>query len=145
VTGPTGATGPTGSLPETLPSGKSLHGYWAVSSPGFITTGMVASGEISFPIPLAAPITEAGHTVFLLSTETNPNCPGTFNEPKANAGFLCVFEGTVNTQVGAPFTGIQNPQGENGKTATTGAAIVFTGTELEGHIDVAGTWAVTAP
>jgi hypothetical protein len=128
-----------------LPSGATETGAWSA----------VFSGEelapISFTIPLAAAL-DAAH---VQSNAKNYNgedetglehetCPGTAANPRAKAGFLCVYTGADNgtTKVEA----IVDPSGEGflPGAAKTGASLYLTdGGSPPGTIG--GTWAVTAP
>jgi collagen type VII alpha len=162
ATGPTGPSGPTGpigasgaagptglsNLQTKLPAGDLESGTWSVVSPtpaepskaGF---PRLAGYAISFTLPLASPITEAGHVIYVKAGQTAPTgCTGgTAAAPKAEAGYLCVFAGTEeNSKAG--LKAIENASGEAGKASRTGALIVFEATESGGKIDAGGTWAV---
>ncbi|MGA8744899.1 MAG: hypothetical protein WB507_03435 [Solirubrobacterales bacterium] len=120
-TGPKGATGPAGTgggegFPSALPSGKSETGQWQVQSAtdeGMLTT-------ISFPVPLAAPLSHS-HLHFVLPGETGPaECEsGTVGEPKAAPGNLCIYS---NIMLHTQFIDVENEEypEEGGRTAEIG-------------------------
>jgi hypothetical protein len=148
-TGPTGTTGPTGlsGFTETLPSGKTETGTWATSP--FSGLGITS---ISFPIPLAAPL-GSGNVAFHGQgydgeeelTPAEEDCPGNAEEPKAKAGFLCVYTGTshaLGVEIFDPgITGIP-PAAEGASPG--GAAFLMEETGPGGTFGF-GTFAVTAP
>ena len=123
----------------TLPSGATETGVWATG-----TNDGASIIPLSFNIPLAtAPeflryVTEAGLERYLapgpeIKEVTPEHCLGTAEEPKAEAGYVCVYaleeEGTFS--VTAAFR----------KLLKTGATFFFS-TEAGKHS--IGTWAVTA-
>jgi len=111
-----------------LPSGKTETGTWAV---GGATAIHVEWLDISFNIPLSA-----APTVVFNEPETT-NCPGTFEDPKAAAGKLCLYVMESNglalfTAPGPPFPFFPTK---------AGAIVAFDmGAEDFGF----GTWAVTS-
>jgi hypothetical protein len=127
----------------TLPSGSTETGVWTVRT----TQGVSVSVPISFPIPLLISLEETQVHYVTLTQQiqgTGPEaCLGNFNEPKAKAGNLCVYEyGTIH----AEFSRIANfATGESG-TLTTGAELRLDPHEPEPNgWGGEGTWAVTAP
>ena len=139
---------------ETLPSSATETGSWTAT---VVETELGPSAliPISFPIPLAAPISSGGgHYVAkekaaceALSEPEKAqclaalaeNCPGTAAEPAAKAGNLCLYE-AVN--VGATFQNFLDPgAGFASGIARTGTVAAFGG-ELKKF--AYGTWAVTA-
>lgn len=160
--GPKGEKGPTGdpwAVGGILPEGKSETGAWAYSK-----TDMTVNVDVSFVIPLAAPLpegnahlinTESKELIYDAETETvkaipQTTCDGTSEAPKADAGHFCMYIAKI-VSTGIAITPSQNifrPGSEavfglGGAAGTTGAHLtiqVFTGTS-EGW----GTWAVTAP
>jgi hypothetical protein len=150
--GATGATGPTGQsgFTETLPSGKTETGVWA-DSDNFTSEEIMI--PISFPIPLAAPAEEKAF--FLNKEETKKveeteetgagECAGTVQHPTAPEGELCVYtleEANQNMEGGfitfhEAFVGYE-PAG------TVLHLFRKFGAETA-HIQMNGSWAVTAP
>jgi Collagen triple helix repeat (20 copies) len=136
--GATGATGETG-FTETLPSGKTEEGMWALTVPTANPTvgGFNLSRDaISFVIPLST----APTAVYLNQAESEnkadnkkiAECPGTVAEPRAEPGFLCVYtEFELNA-----------PPGLNVLAHTFGGMIGANTGEAGGA--AAGSWAVTA-
>jgi hypothetical protein len=147
--GAAGSTGPAGlSRAETLASGHSESGAWSVTGTAEPLPGHEGGAAISFVLPLAAPITEASHVVYLKASESEPTtgpCKGgTPSAPKAEAGFLCVFTGKEENE-NAPFKQIQNAAGEAAKVSRTGAFVIFEATSTPAKIAAYGSWTVTAP
>jgi hypothetical protein len=168
ATGPTGVTGPEGALGTagtTLPSNASETGVWAFG-PMADTNGAeelaVSGGQlkvpISFPIPLAAPITE-GSKIHIFEGITIPTgCTGTVEGSfiinlGASPGHLCIYLRSslhLNNEIeGSPTTPVQHlvvvnaETGQLFKVGKRGAAL--TNVELELGALAFGTWAVTAP
>jgi hypothetical protein len=135
--GPTGATGATGAGEQvfpTLPSGKTETGTWYM----FGTEGVEGEGygPISFPIPLSA--ADAATISANIHIAPNAACGGSVNEPKANAGNLCIYrlEASVTPEVKKP-DGITNGVG-------TGGAFVFSSVFNPANF-LGGSYAATAP
>jgi hypothetical protein len=137
--GATGASGATG-FTETLPSGKTETGTWAIA--GDEPERTEVSAQVSFPIPLRESAEEVDH--FLDPEETReqtgpPACKGTLEHPTAAAGQLCFYT-REQVGVGNPFMNFA--EWFNGYT-TAGTVMVFQHTETSAK--ASGTWAVTAP
>jgi hypothetical protein len=139
--GERGQAGPPGPLVDTLPSGRTLTGMYAVAG--------VAGGKfdralegISFSIPLAS--APASH-VILLGGSPTPECPGSTANPQAAPGNLCLYEDRhENILAGsdcATGSGTSNGCG----TATRFGAIVFVEAGGENSFFAEGSWAVTGP
>jgi len=122
ATGPTGATGP-GLEPMILPPGETETGAWSYGQ----TKGQLVLSSIEFNIPLE----EAPTPVFLKAGVTNENCPGSFESPDAEPGFLCIYEAEGTGIVGEVIPG------------TYGATMIFFNLPENG-IQAFGSWAVTA-
>jgi hypothetical protein len=120
--GPEGNEGSPWTLGGTLPSGESLSGHWA----GGISS-VVALTSISFELPLKTKPT----AVVVPAGAEEEGCPGTEEEPAADAGKLCVYVEETSGSV-EPLVD------KSGARLSLGAG--------EGEIAYgAGTWAVTAP
>jgi Collagen triple helix repeat (20 copies) len=175
--GPKGATGPTGQTGYTamLPSKATETGSWSFS------TGVGVEkprASISFSIPLKKELAE-GHAIYVgleelvektESQHTSEACPGKFVEgdaepiePKAEPGYLCVYEGSIATPSGGFTFANLETQGETGthnlraiaeattpgsKTfeaaGPTGALLEFRAKESSKSSYGNGVWAVTA-
>jgi hypothetical protein len=115
---------------ETLPSGKTETGMWsgvALSEESGATT-IAGGASISFNIPLAnAPtlkiVPEAGEA---------PDCPGSFSNPEAAGGKLCLYKG--------PHIG-EEPAFQTDNATKVGAFVIGICAEF---CRWQGTWAVTA-
>jgi|ERR1700722_12719611 len=136
-----GKNGTTG-FTETLPSGKTETGVWGTvigPEPNAIVQG---SGVVamSFNIPLAAALPEANIQINPASFPTGAtageieNCPGNAAEPKAKAGFLCLY--TTQDETEAEFRLV--------RVSTAGGVVVdFAKSPKPGYLAF-GSWAVTA-
>jgi hypothetical protein len=141
IQGEPGEDGETG-FTETLPSGKTETGTVG-GQINELGTGEATSFSISFPIPLASPIAES-NVINVLSVESpvNEHCDNgvgaapSVNNPEADPGYLCIFQGSIGKPVGA-----ERPDGNGGAAVSGTLAIVLVG--FGGRMD--GSWAVTAP
>jgi hypothetical protein len=146
--GPKGDTGLPGTLPDTLPSGKTLYGTYSVLGHATGSTNDRSSSAISFPFPLAA---APSRSVLVPSGGPNPdstNCPGSATAPAATAGTLCVYEGDQGNTTGSKICRVSATalcgSGANGAADRFGATVnVFAA--ADGVYISTGTWAVTAP
>jgi hypothetical protein len=149
--GPSGKEGKAGKegSPWTaagkLPKGATETGAWIVDS----ASEHPATTSISFPIPLAAALSEA-HVFFIPEGEAGTldpeQCPGSVVEPTAAPGDLCVYTRILQAPL-KPFSPpIWNPTDAEGAggAASTGATIVLESTGTD-SANAYGTWAVTAP
>jgi hypothetical protein len=134
VQGKEGPRGLPGSFPATLPAGQTLTGAYNVE--GTNPTGaeaVFAGGSISFHFAL----TSAPQNRFLKVGEHTTECPGSVGEPKAQPGWLCVYEEESKNQerleVG-PSTRLY---------ARYGDFISLESTKKAGGFFSTGTWAVT--
>jgi hypothetical protein len=133
----------------TLPSGKTETGVWAIPSMK-LPEGWTATVPYSFTIPLATKLTNT-KAIYQAKAKTDceaksepekaecltqltERCPGTVIEPKAAAGFLCIYQ---NTLVNATFLGASSLSKAGGALNLSVEANVF----ASGN----GAWAVTAP
>jgi hypothetical protein len=104
ATGPQGAAGSPGApgspwtVGGTLPSGSTETGAWYMGD-----IGGEGSDAISFPVPLTSTDAEAihgtEHVHIMIPTDVSPpiGCSGgSFAEPKADKGNLCVYVGKAN-------------------------------------------------
>lgn len=130
----------------TLPQGKTEQGAWSALHQGESLL------PVSFTIPLAAPL-DQDHVLALAEGYNGEDgigpehekCPGKASNPKAKAGFLCVYIGGVPTDAGIaailppsqPGLLFEIPPG----ASRSGAMLFVLGPA--GY--VRGTWAVTAP
>jgi Collagen triple helix repeat (20 copies) len=174
ATGPAGPTGPAGKngadgttgFTETLPSGKTLKGDWALVGSASEASDHF-NDSVSFGIPLsAAPtphyIREDGKEPFFNEVtgkeeERAPiGCPGSAAEPEAEAGDLCVYATKEENNHEAVFQNRLFPKicsaanYAGGCIPVVGPAAdefgfnILTLSKEEGPVTDAGTWAVTA-
>jgi len=141
IQGVQGATGPAGPFPSSLAAGQTLTGTWVAGGQA-AASGDVAVTQISFPFPLASAPTP---NVIASGGGSTAACPGTYANPQATSGNLCVYE-AVALNVAAITTGkIGDPANSSGPTDATsrfGVTVVADSSGSGGFVD-AGTWAVT--
>ena len=154
-------------FPFTPPPGSertAARGSWSVWMEPFVVT---TTESISFGIEL--PSAPTGHVIHDGDPPT-ADCPGTFDDPQASPGHLCVYEGTgpqshsssnnpvisvCATTLRIPITdppdwvcGPNPPSGSPvGFADPWGATLLFERTTSTDNDDgwSSGTWAVTAP
>lgn len=132
ATGASGATGFSG-FTETLPSGKTETGYWALEP--MTKEGGQALSALSYPIPLAAPIQQSSNLHYLKAGEgPTQECPGSANNPQAAPGQLCIY--ALNES--GLTTAIVGPQ------STAGGLLIGIFEEVN-EPGAFGSFAVTAP
>jgi hypothetical protein len=166
TTGTNGPSGPTGSpwVPNnTLPSGAQLTGVWSF---GAYKTGVSDPDPfhplwipISFPIALANDIA-AANTHLVAKTGSDPNCPGTTDNPTAASGHLCLYTTNETEQWngegeptgwlpgGGGLLGGTTPlykAGDSGTEGSSTAGAVLKILALGPNAFAYGTWAVKAP
>jgi hypothetical protein len=127
--GETGADGPPGPFVDTVPSGKTLRGSWAIVSNTAESSGTLAT-QIAFGLPLAA--APVGHVA------PAAECTGTFELPTAAPGHLCVYQRAFQRAGTASVALVRSFGALITVSVTTGggpATSVFAD----------GSWAVTAP
>ena len=149
VTGATGASGATG-FTKTLPKGETETGTWTASEASTGFNAVFAS--ISFPIQLAAEGVEHSAETFneheTTHKEFTVHCPGTVGEPKATAGFLCVYTEFEHLERASNILEARSTSGTNFAYGKSGAilSVALTAPEAEPAIvEAYGSWAVTAP
>lgn len=141
--GDTGAPGSPWTAGGTLPKEKTETGAFAMSTPA---AGSSVSEDIAigYNIPLAAG--SAPTVNFIAQKEAGgfeakkgslTNCPGSFSEPKANPGNLCLYGDEVGFSPAEKIAFV-----ESWFSNASGAVINVT--LLTGG-GAKGTWAVTAP
>jgi hypothetical protein len=146
----------------TLPANTSEHGTWTAS--GLYMEGNEMFVPISFPIPLKQPLAEsavhfiAGPTLPEIIAHEAPKGPveceeGTYKEPKAAPGNLCIYEkvsGRLAGQGGFASPSENNPEaffsagaGKSGSYLIGDASFASPPTEPKNAFAI-GTWVVTA-
>ncbi len=118
-----------------LPSHGTMRGAYGFSgAPG--GGGSFLSGVISFPLKApTVPIPELSTT-----GGSTAHCPGTAADPKAAAGYVCVYRG-YGLQVTSTF--LDNLSGNRNKASQFGVLVEDSGGP--GIVADSGTWAYTAP
>ncbi len=136
--GKPGATGSPWTAGGILPKGSTETGVLLANSHD---QGLYYA-SVSFPIPLAAPLTEK--QLFFVTVEeitggTAPSeCPGTVEKPTALEGNLCVYQASNESMPFLTFAGAP--------VTTAGVGMVFSSAAARGGTgeEAAATWAVTA-
>jgi hypothetical protein len=167
--GPTGSAGPQGiqgpegkrgsrgekgdsgfSALSLLPKGERESGEFSVSAPGKVAPGEVVEGVATFPIPLTAPIEGQVEVTQVAKASTNCLGPG-----MAARGWLCIYTRSVTPNL--EFVRAYDPESFEekpapGRSGRFGFGTQWKvikeekeGTEVEGPVEAAGTWTVTAP
>jgi hypothetical protein len=133
--GDKGDKGDAGPLLTTLPSGKTLRGGWGFGY-GPSATDRVTEGPISFQVPLTI-----SPTVEIVQAGGSPteHCAGTFTDPTAAPGFLCIYTAFVNG--GGPLGTYALADGSD--DYRFGAEVYFF-SNGDTIAEASGTWAVTA-
>ena len=132
--GADGAQGEPGPLVETLPSGKTLRGGWAISHDA-TEAGQIAAHAVSFPFrlpsgPAVRVIQEFGPPL--------PECPGSPLAPEAEPGYLCIYTEYLENDDGALFT---QPIADTYRFGP----MLYANSAAAGRTEGTGSWAVTAP
>jgi hypothetical protein len=133
VQGKEGVPGPFG---ETLPSGKSETGVYALEG----SASVIQSGW-GFPFALAS-----APAIHFIADGTAPpaQCPGSVKDPKASPGHLCVYEGTSHGGT-VSSKGIFNPENESFLTTSRyGFGFNINNSTTGANAWSQGTWAVAA-
>jgi len=160
---------------NTLPKDATETGTWGVHvfpADVFIEEGntegeAVPVDPISFPIKLAAPLTdpsECGNpgkpecVVHYVTTEEQTNssgpettdCKGTSEAPAAAAGNLCIYQGDTSPGSGTLSVHRINAPGPGGEVEVHGAGTAGAVLRILYHgpaepAEIQGSWAVTAP
>ena len=151
-----------------LPKGASERGAW--SATGFYKASKYIVVPISFNVPLAKALeAEDVHFIALghgagegseeAKSITDGECTGTYANPGAASGQLCVFESFPGTLLGEGTIGtgaggyqesqppINSPETRSGGAGISGAYMLgvaeFGGPTTEGNVISAGDWVVT--
>ncbi len=136
--GDKGATGPAGPFPSgNLPRGATLRGHFAATGQAAYA-GQRAEGAASFGFTFAS-----APTPHVLAPDAEPTaqCPGSFGNPQAAPGHLCVYESvTLRADDDCVYTG--DSLCDN---ATRHGGIFFIAATEPGEFYARGAWAATAP
>jgi hypothetical protein len=121
----------------TLASGKTLTGRFGLSGVA-VSGGHRAETGISFAFPFAsAPTT----SVIAPGGTPTAQCPGSFTNPQAAPGNLCLYESNdVNVSLDCVYTGVSGCG-----VATQYGGVEFIESAMAGMFYAEGTWAATAP
>lgn len=134
---------------QTLPSGKTLRGVWALA--GYAQEAFPkpkfgsAYASATFSLPVEGEIKEA--QAEYIPAETEPvndpeGCEGSYAEPKAAPGYLCVFAHLEENVIQQHAEAISISS--SGEPLNVGLVVKMFGA-AEGRFQGYGTWAVTAP
>jgi hypothetical protein len=127
--GAAGPSGPSGGVGGLLPSGATLVGAY------FAEQGGAGQDTFSFGYRFSGTLEEA-----VVTSASNPHCPGTVTEPKADRGYFCIYQhdGTASA---ANIQLRDLGASQDGRSGTTGGGIYLAGAATYS----AGTWAATQP
>ncbi|HWX44584.1 MAG TPA: hypothetical protein VNY52_04595 [Solirubrobacteraceae bacterium] len=157
-TGPPGKNGENGKngttgFAETLPSGETETGAWAVMNIPAKGFEVVSWGALSFPIPLGEPLPasseryigpEEGEHEPKQSQFIPSECKGNFENPGAASGHLCVFAREAEDML--PLVTFDFGKKESGNATVGKTGVGYRAFSKEaGVVNANGTWAVTAP
>ncbi len=138
--GEAGTDGTTGYSAE-LPSGETETGAWSIGS--FVKEQEEKFVKVFEPISFPFKLTPGAYLTEYVpfATGTTTNCPGTFESPKALAGWLCVYSAVE--EEGATYLQAERPEelGEEG-ASRSGSILVFTSALYKERSY--GSWAVTS-
>jgi hypothetical protein len=138
--GPQGPQGPPGAFTETLGSGMTLRGYWAVSGFGALTHYDSISFLSQLPSRPDYPI--------VVPKEGSPSaaCPGTAANPDAAPGKLCIY---VARLFNVEHVGTVDAIGDTSPGASRFGTAIYVSANSTNPSNFQfvgeGTWAVTAP
>lgn len=132
-----GLSVPTADSPGELPSGKTLTGVFGIEIQA------PAAGNWANTYSFEFPLAESVHASYLApGAPPSANCPGSFTDPQAAPGYLCLYARTVANINGVypfdPTTAGSGIAGRYGFGVTFHAAAA-------GMAYIRGNWAVTAP
>jgi collagen triple helix repeat protein len=139
VPGPPGAKGIPGPFVETLPSGKSEKGVYAVAGTAG-DTGEGFAAAISFGIPLPT----APTVIYIAPGDPTPEgCSGDVGNPLAAPGNLCVFRSFEVNAAGIGLWDYAAGGGADSASAFGSTVLIFS--DGRGQVQAEGSWAVTSP
>ncbi len=126
--------GSAGPITGVLPSGVTLTGVWVTPIPFASSSPEITVQAIPISYGLTLPEAPEHTTLIAAGAETGEgNCPGTFAEPTAEPGSLCVYTKESSELLGAGLSNQVAPK--------SGAQLSIT-TKPTGL--AVGSWAVTA-
>lgn len=123
-----------------LPPGATLTGVFAANSSGS-TSQDKARFAVSFPLEVPGLFDVTSHVIEMPpGASDTEECPGSSMEPKAKAGYLCLYEALVEN-------GILGGYAINESTLDFNSGMALNYAPVTEGVPVAalGTWAVTAP
>ena len=133
--GAQGVQGVPGPVSGDLPSGVTLRGKWGAGEIAANGDGKITA-SVSFALRLSASPTR--HFI-PNAPPAPPECPGTFLNPQAAAGHLCVYEGSNKANVETPAAVIFDANTGSGRYGFDFQVYAL----YDGPYFTFGTWAVT--
>jgi hypothetical protein len=121
---------PVDAVPDPLPSGKTVRGSYSLGGTAAVGNDL-ASTAISFGFRLAA---EPTPHLIRMGSPAPAECPGSFAQPEASPGHLCIYEDSLT-----------NTQGISPNSVEPVGATIFIRSNAAGDFFSFGTWAATAP
>ena len=143
TTGATGAQGSPGPTTDVLPSGKTERGWFLADKNAAKGEYLGTSITFDFQLPSAPAVAYVD-----INGAPTANCPGSFSNPQAAPGKLCLYVGyRSNVELAGAYTyGIDaiNSAEEDNRADPFGAQVYGKAT-AEARAEYHGTYAVTAP
>jgi hypothetical protein len=143
VPGVQGVQGIPGPVTTTAPSGVTQRGLFYIAGD---TTYRELGTSITFALELSASPT----VVEVPNGVPNPDpahCPGSPEAPSAAPGYLCLYdklEEDVSQVFADEYLQVSDVDNRMGEASPFGAKLVAA-PQRAGHVDIVGSWAVTAP
>jgi hypothetical protein len=133
-----GAQGPPGPFPDPLQVGQTLRGSYIVYDNDVVAASLVTT-NIMFGFTL--PARPAVRYVAVGATAP-PECPGSVLDPRAQAGYLCIYERlALNAN---PTTFVYDPTTNDFNAASRFGAVIVGSATASGSLELDGSWAVTS-
>jgi hypothetical protein len=148
IQGPQGVQGIPGPATATAPSGITQRGFFIIDGETSGDFGDDPGTSIAFPLELSASPT----VVEVPNGVPNPDpthCPGSPEAPSAAPGYLCLYD-RLEANLGQAFPGqylqVFDADIRIGHASPFGARLIVVPEIAAGHhIEIDGSWAVTAP
>ncbi|MGH2716115.1 MAG: hypothetical protein ACRDM7_19970 [Thermoleophilaceae bacterium] len=126
-----------------IPSGKTITGAWGITDDAAAATDQFGE-TVQFQVPAPAGLS-ANQINFGAgtagATDADATCTGSVGDPTAPAGKVCIYRGSVNSNLNN-YGGFQYTA--NAAENRWGFTILASAVAI-GQVDARGTWAYTAP
>lgn len=145
--GPAGPTGTPGrSAGDTLPAGQTMTGYFSFSGTT-ATADLNTFHIVSLPMRVPTPLTSASAVdfsadAFPSTTDDDDDCTGTFSNPTAPSGQVCLYVSAVSG-IAALEGQVLDPSDSTASRSAFG--VQYNVTNDNGAYRLFAAWAYTAP